>query len=93
MDRVAGEVGVAAEGDRYRQRCADAVVLRLLRARELQIAAVNPDVSGENTANSMQAAIGAQLRPVPVSPGLMVYLDQVKRNRLIRRWNEALRGQ
>jgi len=62
-------------------------------ARELHIAAVNPEVSGENTANSMQAAIGAQLRPVPVSPGLMVYLDQVKRNRLIKRWNEALRGQ
>lgn len=62
-------------------------------ARELQIAAVNPDVSGDNTASSMQRAIGAQLRPVPVSPGLMVYLDQVKRSRLIKRWNEALRGQ
>ena len=62
-------------------------------ASKLQIAAVNPDVSGDNTANSMQAALGAQLRPVPVSPGLMVYLDQVKRARLINRWNDALRGQ
>jgi len=62
-------------------------------ARELQIAAVNPDVSGDNTANAIQTTMGAQLRPVPVSPGLMVYLDQVKRTRLIRRWNEALRGQ
>lgn len=62
-------------------------------ARELHIAAVNPDVSGENTANSMQASIGAQLRPVPVSPGLMVYLDQVKRMRLVKHWNAALRGQ
>jgi iron(III) transport system substrate-binding protein len=62
-------------------------------ARELQIAAVNPDVSGENTANAIQTTMGAQLRPVPVSPGLMVYLDQVKRTRLIKRWNEALRGQ
>jgi len=64
-----------------------------IMARELQIAAVNPDVSGDNTANMMQAALGAQLRPVPVSPGLMVYLDQVKRSRLIKRWNDALRGQ
>jgi iron(III) transport system substrate-binding protein len=62
-------------------------------ARELHIAAVNPDVSGENTASTMQSVMGAQLRPVPVSPGLMVYLDQVKRTRLIKRWNEALRGQ
>lgn len=61
-------------------------------ARELQIAAVNPDVSGDNTANKMQEALGGQLRPVPVSPGLMVYLDQVKRTRLIERWNEALRN-
>lgn len=62
-------------------------------ASKLHIAAVNPDVSGENTANALQAAIGAQLRPVPVSPGLMVYLDQVKRNRLIKRWNDTLRDQ
>lgn len=64
-----------------------------IMARQLHIAAVNPDVSGENTASMMQTTLGAQLRPVPVSPGLMVYLDQVKRTRLIKRWNDALRGQ
>ena len=61
-----------------------------IMAQQLQIAALNPNVSGENTANAMQQALGTQLRPVPVSPGLMVYLDQVKRARLIRRWNDAL---
>lgn len=30
-----------------------------------------------------------QLRPVPVSPGLLVYLDQQKRARLIARWRAA----
>lgn len=64
-----------------------------IMARQLQIPAVSPDVAGENTANMMQAIHGAQLRPVPVSPGLMVYLDQVKRARIIERWNEALRAQ
>jgi iron(III) transport system substrate-binding protein len=64
-----------------------------IMARQLQIAALNPDVTGENTADAMQQALGKQLRPVPVSPGLMVYLDQVKRARLIERWNEALRAQ
>ena len=64
-----------------------------IMARELQIPAVSPEVAGENTANSMQAILGTQLRPVPVSPGLMVYLDQVKRARLIARWNEVLRRQ
>ncbi len=64
-----------------------------IMARQLQIPAVSPEVAGENTANTMQAIHGAQLRPVPVSPGLMVYLDQVKRARIIERWNEALRSQ
>jgi iron(III) transport system substrate-binding protein len=62
-------------------------------ARELQIAAVSPDVAGDNTATGMQALLGTQLKPVPVSPGLMVYLDQVKRARLIAHWNEVLRTQ
>ncbi len=61
-----------------------------IMAEQLQIAALNPEVTGDNTANAMQQALGNQLRPVPVSPGLMVYLDQVKRARLIRRWNDAL---
>lgn len=64
-----------------------------IMARQLQIAAVSPDVAGDNTANTMQELLGKQLRPVPVSPGLMVYLDQVKRARLISRWNEVLRMQ
>ena len=63
-----------------------------IMARQLQIAALHPDVTGENTASAMQEALGDQLRPVPVSPGLMVYLDQVKRARTIARWNETLRS-
>lgn len=61
-------------------------------AEKLQIASLNPDVTGDNTVNAMEAALGDQLRPVPVSPGLMVYLDQVKRARTIARWNETLRS-
>lgn len=78
-------------GRKYLEFCMSAEGQSIM-ARELHIAAVNPDIAGENTAGAMQSAIGSQLRPVPVSPGLLVYLDQVKRNRLITRWNEALRG-
>lgn len=78
-------------GTRFLEYCMSADGQTIM-ARELHIAAVNPDVAGENTANAIREAIGSQLRPVPVSPGLLVYLDQVKRSRLITRWNEALRG-
>lgn len=64
-----------------------------IMARELQIPAVSPEVSGNNTATTMREMLGGQLKPVPVSPGLMVYLDQVKRARLVARWNEVLRLQ
>jgi iron(III) transport system substrate-binding protein len=64
-----------------------------IMARELQIPAVSPEVAGNNTATTMREMLGGQLKPVPVSLGLMVYLDQVKRARLIAKWNDVLRQQ
>lgn len=61
-------------------------------AEKLRLPAVSLEVSDENSARTMEAALGAQLRPVPVSPGLLVYLDQSKRVRLIARWKAALAG-
>jgi iron(III) transport system substrate-binding protein len=61
-----------------------------LMADKLRLAAVSLEVSGENSARAMQSALGDQLRPVPVSPGLLVYLDQSKRARLLARWAQAL---
>jgi iron(III) transport system substrate-binding protein len=61
-------------------------------AEKLRLAAVSLEVSDSNSARVMEAALGAQLRPVPVSPGLLVYLDQAKRARLIARWHAALAG-
>ncbi len=61
-----------------------------LLSEKLRLPAVSLEVSGANTGQAMQAALGDQLRPVPVSPGVLVYLDQSKRNRLIRLWRQAL---
>jgi len=61
-----------------------------LMADRLRLGAVSLEVSGQNTARAMEAALGNQLRPVPVSPGLLAYLDQSKRARLIARWQAAL---
>ncbi|WP_374300170.1 ABC transporter substrate-binding protein [Paracoccus sp. (in: a-proteobacteria)] len=61
-------------------------------AEKLRLPAVSLEVADDNSARTMQAALGAQLRPVPVSPGLLVYLDQAKRARLIERWRRAIRG-
>jgi len=59
----------------------------------LRLPSVSLEVSGAGSRAAMQAALGDQLRPVPVSPGLLVYLDQAKRTRLLRLWTQALAGQ
>lgn len=61
-----------------------------LLSEELRLPSVSLEVSGAGSRAAMQAALGDQLRPVPVSPGVLVYLDQAKRKRLLRLWDEAL---
>ncbi|MCP4071685.1 MAG: ABC transporter substrate-binding protein [Hyphomicrobiales bacterium] len=61
-------------------------------AKKTGIRALHPQLSDENTASALRQQAGNKLRPIPVSPGLLVYLDQVKRARLIERWNKALRN-
>jgi len=76
-------------------------MLRFLMSREgqtimaddVKLPALHPQVQGKNTMGSMRKTYGSRLRPITLGPGLIAYLDQVKRSRLIRRWNEALRGQ
>lgn len=59
-------------------------------SQRLRLPAISLEVAGENSAQAMEQALGDSLRPVPVSPGLIVYLDQAKRARLIARWHAAL---
>lgn len=61
-----------------------------LLSEKLRLPAVSLEVSGANSAQAMQAALGDQLRPVSVSPGVLVYLDQAKRRRFFRLWRAAL---
>ncbi|MCU0802571.1 MAG: ABC transporter substrate-binding protein [Rhodobacteraceae bacterium] len=61
-----------------------------LLSEKLRLPSVSLEVSGAGSGAAMQAALGDQLRPVAVSPGVLVYLDQAKRRRLLRLWREAL---
>ncbi|MHA1572270.1 MAG: ABC transporter substrate-binding protein [Alphaproteobacteria bacterium] len=61
-------------------------------ATDAGLNAIRSDIEGANTATSLSARLGARARPIRVGPGLLVYLDQTKRRRLIERWNAALVG-
>lgn len=59
-------------------------------AAQARLPALHPQLTGTNTADALRAEAGDKLRPIAVSPALLVYLDQVRRARLIDRWNDTL---
>jgi iron(III) transport system substrate-binding protein len=61
-----------------------------LLSEKLRLPAVSLEVSGADSAMAMQLALGDQLRPVSVSPGVLVYLDHAKRRRILKLWRAAL---
>lgn len=64
-----------------------------LLSQTLRLSAVSLEVAGrQSPAGGMQDLAGLRLKPVPVSPGLLAYLDQATRARLLMRWNEAIAG-
>ncbi len=54
---------------------------------------IRRDVPGEATAERLAAQAGEALRPIPIGPGLMVYLDPIKRRNFLDRWQKSLGGQ
>jgi iron(III) transport system substrate-binding protein len=61
-------------------------------AERLRLPAVSLEVRGKDSAVAMQEALGARLRPVAVSPGLLAYLDAASRAQVLAQWNAALEG-
>lgn len=64
---------------------------RLLSER-LRLPSVSPGASDAGSGLAMLDAPANRLRLIPVSPGVLVYLDQAKRQRLLRLWRQALAG-
>lgn len=66
---------------------------QMLLAEKLRLPSVSLEVSSANSGAAMQASLGDQLRPVSVSPGVLVYLDQAKRRLFLQLWRAALAGE
>lgn len=61
-------------------------------ATEMHMSALSATVAGPNTARALRQRLSQRLRPIRIGPGLLVYLDRVKRRKLLQRWNSALGG-
>jgi iron(III) transport system substrate-binding protein len=51
---------------------------------------VRPDVQGETTAAALTEKLDGVLKPLPVGPSLLVYLDQAKRLEFLKMWQQAI---
>jgi len=56
------------------------------------IFALRPEVEGELGVAGVTKALGASVRPIPVGPGLLGYLDPAKRLEFLKQWQQAISG-
>jgi len=61
-------------------------------AEHTGLMAIHPGVRGAHTASQLYSDIGDSLRPIRIGPGLLLYLDQLKREKFLGRWQRVLRG-
>jgi ABC-type Fe3+ transport system substrate-binding protein len=54
--------------------------------------AIRTDISGEATAKKLQETANGPLIPIHLGPGLLVYLDRMKRKDFLERWQKAMKG-
>jgi iron(III) transport system substrate-binding protein len=62
-------------------------------AKDLRLPAVNLELSDLTGTRFGQGNSGTKLHPVGVSPGLLAYLDQAKRQHLVARWRSETAGE
>ncbi|MDB5823706.1 MAG: iron transporter substrate-binding protein [Herminiimonas sp.] len=58
-------------------------------ANDSQLFSIRADVKGETTSAELTKQLGAALKPMPVGPQLLQYLDQTKRLAFLKQWKEA----
>lgn len=58
-------------------------------ANQAQLFAIRADVTGTATLSGLTTQLGAALKPIPVGPSLLEYLDQTKRLAFLKQWKAA----
>jgi len=59
-------------------------------AERSRLFSIRPDVTGEFTAATLAASLGAASRPIAVGSGLLVFLDKAKHQDIVKRWRAAI---
>lgn len=59
-------------------------------ANECDLYSLREDVTGEANAAALRKQLGNTLKPIPIGPGLLTYLDQAKRLEFLKQWKTAI---
>ncbi len=57
-------------------------------ADKCDLFALRADVDGEATASTLTRTLGGALKPIPVGPSLIIYLDKARREEFLKQWKE-----
>lgn len=57
---------------------------------QIGLFSVREDGVGESAASALRKRLGKAFRPIVIGTGLLTYMDQMKRQLFLRRWDEAL---
>jgi iron(III) transport system substrate-binding protein len=63
-----------------------------LIGNQVELGAIRGDVEGELTVARLSKTLGNALKPIPVGPELLVYLDQGKRLEFLKQWQGTIKG-
>lgn len=55
-----------------------------------ELYSVRNDMNGVNSGAALAAQLGHALKPIPVGPGLLAYLDRAKRDTFLHKWRESI---
>ena len=61
-------------------------------ASRSDLGSIRADVEGELTLVGLTKTLGKSLKPIPVGPSLLAYLDQAKRLEFLKQWQQAIKG-
>jgi len=64
-----------------------------LIANAASLYSLRNDIEGEATAASLRQEAQGPLIPIHLGPGLLVYLDRLKRQDFLKRWRRAMVGE
>jgi iron(III) transport system substrate-binding protein len=62
-------------------------------SEQTALSAVRPEIGGRYARLGLSESLVGPMKPIALGPGLLVYLDHMKRQHLLSKWNDAIQAE